>query len=122
MEKKKTGPKGPRGEYKVKTPTRGGARPGAGRPKGSGNKVSLGQLLDELELAAGKPYEKQLATNYANAIFREDWGKVSEYDRAFLNKIVADKQEVELTDSTEMVEAKRQAFAEAIAQLVSRDD
>ena len=73
--------------------------------------------MDQIELQSGMPYAERLAVNYAGAIQRADWGKVSEYDRAFLNKIVADKNEVEVSDSTDTVEAKRLAFAEALRDL-----
>lgn len=99
--------------------THGGARPGAGRPKGSGNKVRLEDLMQDVELAANMPYTKRLAINYVNAINREDWARVENYDRAFLNKLVADKAELEVTDSEDAVAAKAQAFQDAMAKLVS---
>jgi len=101
----------------MKTNNHGGARPGAGRPKGSGNKIRLEDLLSEIETVTGRPYAEQLAYNYAGAISREDWTKVENYDRAFLNKIVADKSEVEISDSAEAIENKRAAFADAIREL-----
>ena len=97
----------------------GGARPGAGRPKGSGNKVRIEDLLSEIENATGVTYAEQLASNYASAINREDWTKVGEYDRAFLNKIVADKTEIEVVESEDAVRAKQQAFADALSALVT---
>ena len=95
----------------------GGARPGSGRPKGSGNKIKLEDLLTSIENATGVTYAEQLASNYAGAISREDWSKVSEYDRAFLNKIVADKSEIEVTDNRDEIENKKRAFAEALAAM-----
>lgn len=100
----------------------GGARPGAGRKKGSGNKVRLEDLMLDVELAANMPYTKRVAINYVSAINREDWARVENYDRAFLNKLVADKAEVEVTDSTEAVDAKQTAFKEALAKLASLTD
>ena len=100
----------------------GGARPGAGRPKGSGNKVRLEDLMLDVETAANMPYTQRLALNYVCAINREDWSRVGEYDRAFLNKLVADKNEIEVTDSAEAVAAKAQAFKDALAKLVSSDE
>jgi len=95
----------------------GGARPGAGRPKGSTPKIRVEDLLDQIEMATGKSYAEVLAWNYAGAITRSDWSQVSIYDRAFLNKIVADKTEVEIIGNDEMVELRQAAFAEAINQL-----
>lgn len=100
--------------YKVKSPSRGGYRPGAGRPKGSHNKIRLEDLMNSIELAVGQSFEHQLAQNYADAINRSDWNKVIDYDKALLNKIVADKTEVEVISNEEAVEAKAEAFAEAL--------
>lgn len=100
-----------------KSPNWGGARPGAGRPKGSGNKIKIEDLIDAIEHRAGVSYPEQIAENYIGAIAREDWSQVQMYDRALLNKIVADKTEVEVTDSATVIETRRQAFAEAIAQI-----
>jgi hypothetical protein len=108
--------------YKVKSPTRGGYRPNAGRPKGSSNKIRLEDLMDSIEEAVGQPFEKQIALNYANAIFRNDWAKVADYDKVLLNKIVADKTEVEVITSEDEVTAKAEAFAEALKALTAPKD
>jgi hypothetical protein len=97
----------------------GGARPGAGRKPGSGNKVRLEGLMMDVELAANMPYTKRLAINYVHAINREDWARVENYDRAFLNKLVSDKTEVEVVESADAVAAKHVAFQEALAKLAS---
>jgi hypothetical protein len=97
----------------------GGARPGAGRPKGTGNKVRLEDLMLDVELAANMPYTKRVAINYVHAINREDWARVENYDRAFLNKLVADRSEVEVVTNEDQVTAKQTAFQEALAKLAS---
>jgi hypothetical protein len=51
------------------------------------------------------------------AIQRSDWGGVRDYDKAFMNKMIADKQEVTTVESTEAIEQKQAAFAEAIRQI-----
>ena len=60
------------------------------------------------------PYSERLALNYAMAIDRSDWSRVENYDKAFLNKLIADKQQVEIVDSEDELERKRAAFVEAI--------
>ena len=100
-----------------KAPSRGGARPGAGRPKGSTTKVSLDDLLSNIELATGQTYGELLAHNYAGAISRSDWSGVRDYDKAFMNKLLADKTEVTTIDSQEALQAKHTAFAEALRQI-----
>ena len=116
MEKQKK----PGQHYAVKSPSRGGARAGAGRPKGSTNKITMDNLLASLDTRLGQSYAEQIASNYVAAIQREDWSGVRDYDRVLLGKIVADKLEVETTESEDAVEAKRQAFLEAIQDLAGK--
>lgn len=104
--------------YSQPAPTRGGVRPGAGRPKGSGNKVRIEDLMDDLENATNMPYTQRIALNYVMAIDREDWTRVENYDKALLNKLVADRQSLEITEDVDAVQAKREAFAAAIAQVM----
>ena len=103
--------------YTKKAPSRGGARPGGGRPKGSTTKVRLEDLMANIELVTGKSYGELLALNYAQAIGRSDWNGVRDYDKAFMNKLLADKTEVVTTESEDAIQAKQRAFAEAIAQI-----
>jgi len=103
--------------YAVKSPTRGGYRPGGGRPKGSTTKVTVESLMSNIELSTGKSYAEVLAMNYAGAIQRSDWNGVRDYDKAFMNKLVADKTEVVTVESEDVVAQKQRAFAEAIAQI-----
>jgi hypothetical protein len=106
--------------YKSKAPTRGGARTGAGRPKGSTNKITMDNLLSNLDSHLGRSYAEQIAINYATAIARSDWGGVRDYDRVFLGKLVADKQQIETVESDDAVAAKAEAFAQALTQLASK--
>lgn len=106
-----------RAPYAKKASSRGGARANAGRPKGSTTKVTLDDLMSNIELAAGKTYGELLAQNYVSAISRSDWNGVRDYDKAFMNKLVADKQEITSIDSTDAVAQKQAAFAEALAKI-----
>jgi hypothetical protein len=106
-----------KGRYAVKSPGRGGYRPGGGRPKGSTTKVRLEDLMDNIQKVTGKGYGELLAINYASAIQRSDWNGVRDYDKAFMNKMLADKTEVTTVDSEDAVENRQRAFAEAIAQI-----
>ena len=78
-------------------------------------------MLD-VELAANMSYTRRVAINYVQAINREDWARVENYDRAFLNKLVADKSEVEVTDTADTVANKAQAFQVALSKLVQIAD
>jgi hypothetical protein len=100
----------------------GGARPGAGRKKGSGVKIKVEDLMADIETELGLPYTVRVARNYVHAISREDWARVENYDRALLNKIVSDKTEIEVVESADAVAAKQVAFQEALAKLASLTD
>jgi len=105
--------------YAKKAPTRGGARPGSGRKPGSTTKITVESLMTQIELQAGKSYAEVLAHNYVGAISRSDWNGVRDYDKAFMNKLIAEKLEVDVNQSEDQVAAKQAAFAEAIRQITS---
>jgi hypothetical protein len=107
----------PKSRYAKKAPSRGGARAGSGRPRGSTTKVRLEDLMLNIELETGRSYGELLAHNYAMAITRSDWNGVRDYDKAFMNKMLADKTEVSTVESDDVVAQKQRAFAEAIAQI-----
>ena len=100
-----------------RAPGRGGARPGSGRPRGSTTKIRIEDLMAQIELQSGESYDQLLARNYVGAISRSDWGGVRDYDKAFMNKMIADKTEVTQIESSEQLEHKQAAFAEAIRQI-----
>lgn len=105
------------GRYKTKASTRGGRRTGSGRPKGSTHKIKIEDLMQSVSDHTGMNYAERLALNYQMAIDRSDWAGVRDYDRAFMNKLVADKQEVEVTDSSDAIAQRQAAFAQALADL-----
>jgi hypothetical protein len=100
-----------------KAPSRGGARVGSGRPKGSTTKIRIEDLMAQIELQSGESYDQLLAKNYVGAIARSDWGGVRDYDKAFMNKMIADKSEVTTVDGADALVLKTAAFAQAIAQI-----
>jgi len=106
-----------RGAFKIKTSSRGGARPGAGRPKGSTNRLKMEDLLKDLESALGRPYGEQIADNYVTSINRSDWASVRDYDKILLAKIVADRQEITVDNAQDVRQAKEAAFTEALQSL-----
>lgn len=105
--------------YKIKAPTRGGARPGAGRKKGSTPRYTLEDLMAQVELHTGKTFAEQVAINYAAAIQRSDHAGVRDYDKILLGKMVADKQEVTQVESEDATVQKAAAFAEALSSLTN---
>lgn len=106
-----------KGRYRVKSPTRGGARPGAGRPKGSTALLTARTLVEAIEQESGRPFEQMLAQGYVEAVDRQDVRTRLEYERMILGKVVSDRTAVEVTDTTDTVAAKTAAFRAALEEL-----
>ena len=96
-----------------KTNGHGGARAGAGRPKGSTDRVTIAGLLEAVESHSGKTYVEALAEDFGHAR-ANDPHLAQKYHNLILNKVAATLTSVEVTDSEDQVEAKRRAFAEAL--------
>ena len=103
--------------YKIKAPSRGGARPGAGRPKGSSNKITMDNILQNLDQQLGRSYAEQIAMNYMSAIQRGDYAGIRDYDRVLLGKVIADRQHIETVESEDTTIQKAEAFADALRNL-----
>lgn len=110
------------GRYQTKAPSRGGARPGAGRKKGSSPRYTIEDLMTTFENRAGLTFAEQVMENYISALSRSDWTGVRDYDKILLSKLVADKQEIEVVESQDQVDAKQTAFQEALAKLAALND
>jgi hypothetical protein len=108
--------------YKNKAPTRGGARPGAGRPKGSTSKLTLEDLVGHIEHHVGRSFAEQVAISYASAINRADHAGVRDYEKILLGKMVSDKQEVEVINTETEAETRQLVFQEALAKLTALGD
>lgn len=74
----------------------GGARPGAGRKKGSIQKLSAQSILHEIA-KRDKPFAIGLAEDYHKARISGDQNLVVKYQQMILNKVVADKVDVDHT-------------------------
>ena len=111
----KTGPR-----YSVKSPSRGGARPGAGRPKGSINKITGMSLIEAIQQVSGRPFDELIAEGYSDAIVNGDNKLRLEYERMILGKVVSDRTTVETIESEDATIAKAEAFAEALKNLGER--
>jgi hypothetical protein len=97
---------------------KGGARPGAGRKKDGRNQLSVGGLLEMLEIkAGGKPYEELLVNDFLLARQNNDSALIIKYHNLILNKVMTNMAKIEVTDSSDTIEAKKVAFAEALAKL-----
>ena len=97
----------------------GGARPGAGRPKGSTDKLTSKLLLATCEQVIGKPFEVSLLEGYRDAILSDDRRNRAVYEKMLLDKVSSTLIEAEVTDSEDSVAAKAQVFQEALAKLTA---
>ena len=104
-----------------KTKTWGGVRRGAGRPVGSKTKISIGSILDSIERKTGGiTYDELLIEDFLNARLGDDTALVAKYHQLLLNKIVADKSEIEINNSADLVELKKQAFLDALNSMTNK--
>jgi hypothetical protein len=97
---------------------RGGARPGAGRPKGSTEQVTIGGLLSTLRVQSkGRDYEELLVEDFLKARNSGDSHMTVKYHNLILNKVMNNLAKIEITESEDLVQSKQLAFAEALAKL-----
>jgi hypothetical protein len=101
-----------------KVSSRGGARPGAGRPKGSTERVTIQGLLDALEQRGGQTYVETLAQDFYAARQAQDGHLTMKYHNLILNKVAASLATVEVVESEDLLLAKQEAFAQALSDLV----
>lgn len=97
----------------------GGARPGAGRPKGQTNKLTAKEILDSAENMLGKPFIVSLLEGYIETINTGDMRNRVTYEKIILDKTATTIIEAEVTNSQDDLDLKKAAFAEALARLVS---
>lgn len=79
-----------------KSHNRGGPRPNSGRKTGSKQKLSALTILQEIA-KKDKPFAVGLAEDYHNARMGDDKHLVAKYQHMILNKVVADKVDVDHT-------------------------
>ena len=96
----------------------GGARAGAGRPKNTTNRLTAKEILETAENMLGKPFVVALMEGYIDTINTGDTRNRVVYEKMILDKTATTIIEAEITDSTDAIEAKQAAFAEAMAKLV----
>jgi hypothetical protein len=105
---------------KTKISSRGGARKGAGRPKGSTAKVTAQDLIEAADRQLGKPFVESLMEGYVNSITQNNNKVRIMYEKMIIDKVIADRQSIEVTDSEDAVAAKQAAFTAALASLQKR--
>jgi len=106
----------------TKPDRRGGARPGAGRPRGSGNKVTVQDLIDQAQQTIGKPFVQSLIEGYHDTIVAGDRKTRVIYEKMIMDKVLADRQQVEVVDTEDAVAQRAAAFAAALSTIVQRSN
>ena len=101
---------------------KGGVRPGAGRPKGSGNKITAQDLIDTANAVIGKPFVVSLMEGYKRSIDENNNKIRVTYEKLIVDKVLADRHQIENVESEDAVQAKAQAFADALTALGKRSD
>lgn len=104
-------------EYTKKSPGRGGARVGAGRPKGATPITIEGLLQSVKDKANGQQYEEILIDDFMKARLAGDTHLTLKYHNLILNKVMNNLAKIEITEPQDAIEAKQLAFAEALAKL-----
>jgi hypothetical protein len=105
----------------VKKAGRGGARPNAGRPKGTTDRVTIAGLLGAIEDTNGQTYLEILAQDFA-AARDHDRNLTQKYHHLILNKVAATLTNVEVIESDDAVAAKALAFQDALVKLQALSD
>lgn len=95
----------------------GGAREGAGRPRGSTDKVTARLILETAERIVGRPFVETLIEGYRDTIVDGDRKHRVIYEKIIVDKVATTLFDVEVTESEDAIEAKRRAFAEALAAM-----
>ena len=105
-----------------KNPNWGGAREGAGRPKGSTDKLTARLLLETCKTVIGKPFEISLLEGYRDSILNDDRRNRAVYEKMLLDKVSSTLIEAEVNESDDLAQAKAQAFQDALAKLAALTD
>jgi hypothetical protein len=95
----------------------GGAREGAGRKAGGQNKLTGKNILEAIFAVTGKPFEQQLAEGYYDSILNNDRALRQRYEQLILNKVVADKVDMDVTTMGESLHERKQAFERIVTTI-----
>lgn len=97
----------------------GGAREGAGRPRGSTDKITARFILERAEQVIGKPLIDSVLEGYRDTILDGDRKHRVVYEKMLVDKVATTLFDVEVTENEDAIEAKRRAFAEALATMAT---
>jgi hypothetical protein len=112
--------KQPKLKGRQKHPNHGGKREGSGRRAGSKDKLTIAGILDQIEKQSkGTNYEEILVADFLDARTRKDTTLMMKYHQLILQKVLINQSRIEVVESPDVVEAKRQAFVDALARLTA---
>jgi hypothetical protein len=97
--------------------TNGGARPGAGRPKGSTHKLTARDIMAECERVTGKSLVQNIIEGYQDTLLDGDRRNRTVYEKMLLDKCATTLMDIEVTENADMITMKNNAFAAALASL-----
>jgi len=100
-------------------PPHGGARAGAGRPKGTTNKLTAKDLLEECTKVVGKPFATALMEGYRDSILNADTKLRSVYEKIIIDKVATTMLDVEVEDNSDIVKNKLLAFEAALKSAIN---
>ena len=95
----------------------GGARPNSGRKPGATQKLTAKDLLAQAEATVGKPFAVSLMEGYRDSILDGDTKTRVTYEKIIIDKVATTMFDVEVEEVGDIIEAKKQAFREAILAL-----
>ena len=99
--------------------THGGARANAGRPKGTGNRITAKDLLAQCELTVGKSFAVSLMEGYRDSILDGDVKTRVTYEKIIVDKVATTMMDIEVEDNSSVVDGKRTAFLEAVNSIIN---
>jgi hypothetical protein len=97
----------------------GGARAGAGRPKGFGNRITAKELLDTCQTIVGKSFAVSLLEGYRDSIVDGDTKLRNTYEKIILDKVASTILDVEVEDVSEAANSKESAFLAAMNSIIN---
>ena len=95
----------PKRKYTKRASTRGGARMGAGRPKGSSNKINSDDLIFDFQAQAGMSFEQFVNSRILLASADNNHELVSRYILGMAKYFISDVKEVDITSNGQTIGA-----------------
>jgi hypothetical protein len=110
----------PKLKGRQKSANHGGKREGSGRVEGTKNMITVKGLMEAVAAkSGGQNYTDLLVEDFLNARNNNDTVLMMKYHQLILQKVLVNVSKIEITESTDAVQAKQAAFAEALAKLTA---